>query len=149
MILSWIYSALIPKIVGQIISYQTSHAAWYALEKIFSASSKARVMQLRLEFQTTRKGSLPMMEYILKLKNLADSLAVIGEPVSDRDQILQLLGGLGANYNSIVATPQHHKYNKKEHFNRNTSIYNRNNFGFNPGRGLNGGRSQGSHNNRP
>ena len=90
-----------------------------------------------------------MMEYILKLKNLADSLAVIGEPVSDRDQILQLLGGLGANYNSIVATPQHHKYNKKEHFNRNTSIYNRNNFGFNPGRGLNGGRSQGSHNNRP
>ena len=60
-------------------------------------------MQLRLEFQTTRKGSLTMMEYILKLKSLADNLATIGEPVTDRDQILQLLGGLGANYNSIVA----------------------------------------------
>ncbi|WKA05198.1 hypothetical protein VitviT2T_023177 [Vitis vinifera] len=61
-------------------------------------------MQLRLEFQTTRKGSLTMMEYILKLKSLADNLAAIGEPVTDRDQIFQLLGGLGADYNSIVAS---------------------------------------------
>ena len=61
-------------------------------------------MQLRLEFQTTRKGSLTMMEYILKLKSLADNLAAIGELVTNRDQILQLLGGLGADYNSIVAS---------------------------------------------
>ena len=44
-----------------------------------------------------------MMEYILKLKTLADNLAVIREPVTEvQDQILQLLGALGANYNSIV-----------------------------------------------
>ncbi|KAJ9678334.1 hypothetical protein PVL29_020488 [Vitis rotundifolia] len=55
-------------------------------------------------FQTTRKGSLTMMEYILKLNSLADNLAAIGEPVTDRDQIIQLLGGLGADYNSIVAS---------------------------------------------
>ena len=61
-------------------------------------------MQLRLEFQTTRKGSLTMMEYILKLKSLADNLATIREPLTDRDQILQLLGGLGVDYNSIVAS---------------------------------------------
>ena len=36
-------------------------------------------MQLILEFQTTRKGSLSMMEYILKLKSLADSFAAIRE----------------------------------------------------------------------
>ena len=45
-----------------------------------------------------------MMDYILKLKNLADNLAAIGEPVHNRDHILQLLGGLGAEYNSIVAS---------------------------------------------
>ena len=43
-----------------------------------------------------------MMEYILKLKTLTDNLAVIGEPVTKQDQILQLLGAPGANYNSIV-----------------------------------------------
>lgn len=57
---------LSPEIMGQIIRYQISYTAWTTLEKIFSASSKARVMQLRLEFQATQKGSLSMMEYILK-----------------------------------------------------------------------------------
>ncbi|RVW49671.1 hypothetical protein CK203_076696 [Vitis vinifera] len=32
-----------PEIMGQIIGYQTSHEAWFALEKTFSTSSKARV----------------------------------------------------------------------------------------------------------
>ncbi|RVW95492.1 O-acyltransferase WSD1 [Vitis vinifera] len=72
----------------QIVGFQTSHAAWTALEKIFSTSSKARVMQLRLEFQTIRKGSLSMMEYILGIKNISNNLATIGESVSERDQIL-------------------------------------------------------------
>ena len=45
-----------------------------------------------------------MMDYILKLKNLVDNLTAIGEPVHNRDHILQLLGGLGVEYNSIVAS---------------------------------------------
>lgn len=52
-----------------------------------------------------------MMEYILKIKNLADNLAAIGEPIIKRDQILQLLGGLRANYNSIVASLTTYKCN--------------------------------------
>ena len=98
MVLSWIFSSLTSEIMGQIISYQTSHAAWSTLEKIFLTSSKAQVMQLLLKFQTTRKGSLSMMDYILKLKTLADNLATIGEDVNDKDHILQLLRGLRTDY---------------------------------------------------
>ena len=103
-ILSQIYSTLTPEIMGQIVRFQTSHATWTALEKIFLASSKARVMQLRLEFQTIRKGYLSMMEYILRIQNIFDNLAAIGELVFESDQILQLITGLGADYNSIVAS---------------------------------------------
>ena len=39
-------------------------------------------MQLQLEFQTIRKRSLSMMEYILQLKMITDNLAAIGEPIS-------------------------------------------------------------------
>ncbi|KAL6316706.1 hypothetical protein AAG906_019637 [Vitis piasezkii] len=74
MILSWIYS-LTPEVMGQIVGLQTSHEAWTALQRSFYASTKARTMQLRLAFQTTKK-----------------------------DQILQLLSGLGAEYNPIVAS---------------------------------------------
>ena len=54
------------------MGYETSHEAWIALERIFSASSKARIMQLRFEFQTIKKGGDTMMEYILKVKNITD-----------------------------------------------------------------------------
>ena len=93
LILSWIYSTLPPDIMSQIVGYESPHEAWIALQRIFSASSKARIMQLRLEFQTIKKGGDTMMEYILKVKTITDNLAAIREPVKERDQILQILGG--------------------------------------------------------
>ena len=45
-----------------------------------------------------------MMEYIQKLKHISYSLATIREPVPEKDQILQLLSGLGAEYNPIMAS---------------------------------------------
>jgi hypothetical protein len=53
------------------------------LEKTLSSSSRARIMQLRLELQSTKKGSLSMIDYIIKVKEVADSLVAIGEPVSE------------------------------------------------------------------
>ena len=45
-------------------------------------------MQLWLEFQTIWKGSLLMMEYILKIKSIVDNLAIIRELLTEMDQIL-------------------------------------------------------------
>ena len=104
MVLRWLYSTLTPSIMSQIVGHQTSHDAWMALQRIFSASSKARIMQLCLEFQTAKKGVGFMLEYILRIKTISDNLAAIGEPIKDRDHILQFLGGLGPEYNSIVAS---------------------------------------------
>ena len=43
-----------------------------------------------------------MIDYIMKVKGAADSLAAIGEPVSEQDQVMNLLGGLGSDYNAVV-----------------------------------------------
>ncbi|RVX10885.1 Retrovirus-related Pol polyprotein from transposon RE1 [Vitis vinifera] len=101
-ILNWLYSSLTPAIMAQIIGHNSSHSTWNALEKTFSSSSRARIMQLRLELQSTKKGSLFMIDYIMKVKGAADSLAAIGEPVSEQDQVMNLLGGLGSDYNAVV-----------------------------------------------
>jgi hypothetical protein len=69
--------------MAQIIGHTTSQSAWNALEKTLSSSSRARIMQLRLELQSTKKGSLSMIDYIIKVKEVADSLVAIGEPVSE------------------------------------------------------------------
>ena len=60
-ILSWIYSSLTPTIMAKIIGHTTSQSAWNALEKTFTSSSRARIMQLRLELQSIKKGSLSML----------------------------------------------------------------------------------------
>ena len=43
-----------------------------------------------------------MMDYIMKVKRAADSLAAIGELVSEQDQVMNLLGGLGSDYNAVA-----------------------------------------------
>jgi hypothetical protein len=43
-----------------------------------------------------------MIDYIMKVKGVADSLAAIGEPVSEQDQVMNLLGGLSSDYNAVV-----------------------------------------------
>ena len=45
-----------------------------------------------------------MSEYILKIKSIADNLIAIGETISPQDQVLYVLGGLGADYNSLVTS---------------------------------------------
>nr|CAN82452.1 hypothetical protein VITISV_003326 [Vitis vinifera] len=72
-ILSWIYLSLTPGIMAQIIGHNTSHSAWNALEN-----------------------------YIMKIKGAADNLAAIGELISEQDQVMNLLGGLGSDYNVVV-----------------------------------------------
>ena len=47
-----------------------------------------------------------MMDYLMKLKSFLDSLAAIGESVSEQDQIMNILVGLGADYNAIVTAIQ-------------------------------------------
>ncbi|KAL5571180.1 hypothetical protein UlMin_020777 [Ulmus minor] len=88
--------------MAQIISHTTSYFVWVTLERIFSSSSRAQIMQLRLELQNSKKGSQNMIDYIMKIKGASNNLAAIGEPVSEQDQILNLLRGLGANYNAVV-----------------------------------------------
>ena len=61
-------------------------------------------MQLKLELQSTKKGSLSIIDYIMKVKGAANSLTAIREPVTKQDQVRNLLGGLRSDYNAIVTT---------------------------------------------
>ena len=59
-------------------------------------------MQLRLELQTMKKGSMSKIDYLMKIKGIVDSLAAIGEPVFEQNHIMNLFVGLGADYNAYV-----------------------------------------------
>ncbi|XP_062081291.1 uncharacterized protein LOC133786093 [Humulus lupulus] len=69
---------------------------------LFSTNSKASLLQIRALLQSTKKGSSSVDEYVLKMKNYADTLAATGRPISDDDLVQYILGGLGAKYEAVV-----------------------------------------------
>ncbi|RVX07800.1 Retrovirus-related Pol polyprotein from transposon RE2 [Vitis vinifera] len=66
--------------------------AWRRQNRTILIGSTPRIMQLRLRITITKKGSMSMIDYIMKIKGAADNLATIGEPVSEQDQVMNLLG---------------------------------------------------------
>lgn len=59
-------------------------------------------MQYKLQLQTLKKGNLTMREYLTKMKSFADVLASASHKLSEDDQILHILSGLGREYDPIV-----------------------------------------------
>ncbi|CAA0834944.1 Unknown protein [Striga hermonthica] len=84
------------------VGKNSSQDIWQALESNFSGQSKARLMQFKLQLQTLRKGTMSMREFLSQVKACCDALGTAGEPVSEANHILHILGGLGAEYNAVV-----------------------------------------------
>uniref|UniRef100_A0A803PIH1 Retroviral polymerase SH3-like domain-containing protein n=1 Tax=Cannabis sativa TaxID=3483 RepID=A0A803PIH1_CANSA len=56
----------------------------------FSSQSKARLLQLKIQFSTLKKGGLSISDYVDKMQSITDSLAIAGSPIPDQDFVLQL-----------------------------------------------------------
>lgn len=79
--------------LGHVSRYITARDIWTVLESLFQSQSKARIMQLQLHLQTTKKCDLSVDDYFLKMRGFADQLAAAGKNISDEDLILMILGG--------------------------------------------------------
>ncbi|KAF3684698.1 hypothetical protein FXO37_01226 [Capsicum annuum] len=71
---------------------------------MIASQSKTRIMQLRLQLQTTKKGNSSVVEYLPKIKTCADNLAIAAYPVINDDLVLYILGGLRQEYDVVVVS---------------------------------------------
>ncbi|KAL5856396.1 hypothetical protein ACOSQ3_003854 [Xanthoceras sorbifolium] len=62
----------------------------------------AKILNLRQQLQTIKKGSHSVSDFVLKIKNIGDALSAAGEEVSERDLLLSLMHGVGHEYDSVV-----------------------------------------------
>ena len=72
LLLSWLLSSLPTTILGQMIWCTTLHELWTTLEHLYSSCSKAKLLQLKIQLQTLKKGSLSISDYFAKMKNIVD-----------------------------------------------------------------------------
>lgn len=64
-------------------------------------------MQYKLQLQTLKEDNLSMSEYLPKIKTCCDLLSSAGCGVSEDDQILHILAGLGSDYDVSLLELSH------------------------------------------
>ena len=76
---------------------------WKKLYEQFQKKTWANKLCLRKKLFTMKlSDSVSMTEYIKKMTEIFDELAVIAEPVSDEDKVVYLLAGLPESYDVLV-----------------------------------------------
>ena len=87
-----------------VVGLRSARDIWRALEINFASKSTAKVMQYRQQIQNMKRESLSMSEFLNKMKSFFDLLGSVGCRISEPEQILHILGGLGQDYDPAVCS---------------------------------------------
>ncbi|XP_012853644.1 PREDICTED: uncharacterized protein LOC105973169 [Erythranthe guttata] len=100
---SWIYGTISDDLSSVVLS-KTSTASdlWSAISSLFTDNKDYRAIQLEEKFKSLKTGVLSIHEYSQIIKTTADNLADVGNPISDKQLVLQTLHGLPTNYGTVA-----------------------------------------------
>lgn len=101
-VLGFIFTSVCKDVFAQIAGSSTAFQAWTAVNNMFTAQTRARSMNVRLQLTTTRKGTMTISEYFSKMKSLSDEITAAGKPMDDEDFIANVINGLDHEYNPLI-----------------------------------------------
>ena len=104
LILSALISSLSENILAYVVKCSTSHEVWNTLERMFTAHSRARSMNIHCQLATLKKGDSSIADYFHKFTHLTDTLAAVAQPLPPHEALSFLLAGLGSDYDSLVTS---------------------------------------------
>ncbi|XP_010229588.1 uncharacterized protein LOC104582022 [Brachypodium distachyon] len=98
-IVLWIYTTICDDLQDIVMEADaTAFSAWERLRLFFYANQPGRELHLSQEFRSIVQGDLSITEYCHRIKNVADALAEVGAPMSDKAITLQMIDGLDERY---------------------------------------------------
>lgn len=77
---------------------------WERVKTHFASQTRAKIKQFKTQLRSTKKGSLKMYDYLLKIKSIVDSLASVGSPVPINDYIEAIFYRLPDEYEFVITT---------------------------------------------
>ena len=103
-VVSWIFNTISTELLDIIHAHDgvSARASWFGIEQQFLGNRESRALLLDAEFCNLNQGDLSVDDYCRKMKGMADSLADLGEPVSDRTLVLNVLRGLNERFQFMV-----------------------------------------------
>jgi hypothetical protein len=99
---SWLYSTVTADLAEAVIEHRaTAYEAWIAIEDHFIGNQETRALHLDAKFRTFAQGDLSVTDYCKHFKKMAADLADLGEHVTDRTLVLNVIRGLNERYRDI------------------------------------------------
>lgn len=83
------------------IGSTSSKDLWIRLKEQFSTVSRTSIFQMKSNFQNIQKGFDTINQYLYKIKEARDYLAVAGVYFADEDTMILALNGLPPKYNTF------------------------------------------------
>lgn len=106
MILSWINNSLTPSVLSTVARFTSSRDTWMSLEKSYGSQSQNRILQLRNDLFTTKGDELSIYDFVDKINQIADNLALAGKPIDDDDLVTIIMNNVGSIYEATVSSAQ-------------------------------------------
>jgi hypothetical protein len=101
-VLSYLFSSLSKEVFSQVSSATTVAELWVVIQGLHASQSCARVMATRMALATASKGTSSVADYFIKMKGLADEMALVGHKLEDEELVSYILIGLGEDFDSVV-----------------------------------------------
>jgi len=99
---SWIYGTVSNDLADTAMERDTTaRAAWLALETQFLGNRETRVLYLDAQFRQFVQGDLSIVDYCRTFKQMVAKLRDLGEHVTDRTLVLNVIRGLNDRYTAL------------------------------------------------
>jgi hypothetical protein len=100
----WMYSTVSDAVLNLAMTddTQTASALWAAIGAVFQANKAPRAIFLSHEFHSMTQGDLSIDAYCVRMKEKADELRDVGQPVSEPNLVLNPLQGLNEVYSNVT-----------------------------------------------
>jgi hypothetical protein len=99
---SWISGTISADLAEAVMARDsTARDIWLALEEQFLGNQETRALHVDAKFLNFCQGDLNITDYCRCFKNIADALSDLGEPVSDRALVLNVIRGLAERFEGV------------------------------------------------
>jgi hypothetical protein len=101
-VLSWINDTITDNLADTISERGASaRVLWLAIESQFLGNRTTRTLYADQAFRSFTQGDLSVAEYCHRYKKLAEDLRDLGEPVSDKTLVLNIIRGLNERFQAL------------------------------------------------
>ncbi|KAK4421889.1 hypothetical protein Salat_2139500 [Sesamum alatum] len=103
-VLSGLLSSISEEVLQDVVDATTSKEARDTLQRMFSPTTRVRIVQIRVDLATIKKLDISAADYFRKIKGLSSEMAATGNALRDDEVIAYLLAGLGPDYDPFVTS---------------------------------------------